>query len=185
MRHHGRVTQPLSPAQRQRLRTPAYLWRSLLPLLVLVGLLVLLTWPRAPRSDGIHVIDTGPAIAAARAQVGFPLAVPAGLSDRWRPTSTRLEPAGSASGATFRIGYVTPGGQYAELLEGGDAPDAVAAQYGPLIADGTVSIAGASWARYRTGDGHPLLRQTTGERTTIVSGTAQLAELEQLAGSLR
>lgn len=185
MRHHGRVTQPLSPAQRQRLRTPAYLWRSLLPLLVLVGLLVLLTWPRAPRSDGIHVIDTGPAIAAARAQVGFPLTVPAGLPDRWRPTSTRLEPAGPASGATFRIGYVTPGGQYAELLEGGDAPDAVAAQYGPLTADGTVSIAGASWARYRTGDGHPLLRQTTGERTTIVSGTAQLAELEQLAGSLR
>ena len=184
MRHHGGVTHPLTPAQRRRLRTPAYLWRSLLPLLVLVGLLVLLTWPRPPRSDGVHVIDPGPAIAAARAQVGFPLTVPVGLSDRWRPTSTQLQPAGPASGASFRIRYVSPGGQYAELLEGGDAPDAVAAQYGPLTADGMVSIAGMDWARYRTGDGHPLLRQTTGQRTIIVSGTAQLSELEQLAGSL-
>jgi hypothetical protein len=178
------MSQPLTPAQRQRLRTPANLWRALVPLLVLVGLLVLFTWPRAPRSDGIHVIDTGPPIAAARAQLGFPLVVPVGLSNRWRPTSTHFEPAGPASGASFRIGYVTPAGRYAELLEGGDAPDAVAAQYGPLDADGTVAIAGASWARYRTGDGHPLLRLTTGKRTTIVSGTAPQDELVQLAGSL-
>jgi hypothetical protein len=179
------MTQPLTTAERQRLRTPAYLLRALLPLLVLVVLLVVFTWPRAPHSDGIHVIDTGPAISAARSQLGFSIVVPVGLSDRWRPTSTQLQPAGPASGASFRIGYVTPAGQYAELLEGDDAPDAVAAQYGPLAAAGTVSIDGASWDRYRTGDGHSLLRLTTGKRTTIVSGTAQQDELTQLAGSLR
>ena len=179
------MTRPLTSTERQRLRTPAYLLRALLPLLVLVVLLVVFTWPRAPHSDGIHVIDTGPAISAARGQLGFPIVVPVGLSDRWRPTSTQLQPAGPASGASFRIGYVTPAGQYAELLEGDDAPDAVAAQYGPLAAAGTVSIDGTSWDRYRTGDGHSLLRLTTSKRTTIVSGTAQQDELTQLAGSLR
>ena len=185
MGHHGGMTRPLTSAERQRLRTSANLWRALLPLLVLVVLLVVFTWPRAPRSDGIHVIDTAPAITAARSQLGFPILAPVGLSDRWRPTSTQLQQAGPDSGASFRIGYVTPAGQYAELLEGDDAPDAVAAQYGPLAAAGTVSIGGADWGRYRTSDGHPLLRLTTGKRTTIVSGTAQQDELAQLAGSLR
>ena len=183
MRHHGRYdpAADLRP-QRQRLRTPAYLWRALLPLLVLVVLLVLFTWPRAPRSDGIHVIDTGPAIAAARSQLGFPIA---GAGRPVRPVAAHLDPSGAGRAGQRRQLpdrlRDTPAGQYAELLEGDDAPDAVAAQYGPLTADGTVSIAGASWARYRTGDGHSLLRQTTGKRTTIVSGTAQQAELEQLA----
>ncbi|MEO6703277.1 MAG: DUF4245 domain-containing protein [Jatrophihabitantaceae bacterium] len=179
------MTRPLTAAQRQQLRTPANLWRALIPLLVLVAVLVWLTWPSAPHSDGVHVVDTQAPIANARKAAGFAVLVPAGLSDRWRPTSTHFEPAGPANGASFRIGYVTPAGQFAEFAEGDDAPDAVAALYGPLSADGTVTVAGQSWSRYRTGDGHPLLRHTTGKVTVIVSGTAGQDELVELAGSLR
>lgn len=179
------MTRPLTPAQRQQLRTPANLWRALIPLLVIVGLLVLFSWPRAQRPDGVHVVDVAGPIAAARQQAGFPLLVPSGLNDRWRPTSTEFQVAGPSSGASFRIGYVTPAGQYAEFLEGDDAPDAVAAQYGPLSAAGTVTVGTVPWSQYRTGSGHRLLRHTSGTVTTIVTGTAGQDELSQLAGSLR
>lgn len=179
------MTRPLTSAQRQQLRTPANLWRALIPLLVLIALITYLTWPSADRPDGVHVVDTVAPIAAAQQQAGFTVVAPHGLSAQWRPTSTELIPAGASSGASFRIGYVTPAGQYAEFLEGDDSPDAVAAQYGPLSTDGTVAVNGADWSQYRTSSGHRLLRHTTGNVTTIVTGTATQPELVELAGSLR
>lgn len=179
------MTRPLTASDRQRLRTPAYLWRALLPLLVIVGLLVLFTWPKGQVSDGVHVIDTSAPIATARQQAGFAVLAPAGLPGGWRATSTELVPAGPGSAATFRIGYVSPKGQYAEFLEGNDAPDAVSAQYGPLSVDGTTTIAGAVWQQYQTENSRRLLRRTVGKVTVIVTGSAAHPELEQLAGSLR
>ncbi len=178
------MTQPLTPAQRQQLRTPANLWRALAVALLVVGVVVVFSWPRGQRSDGVHVVETAGAIAAAKAQAGFPVTAPVGLGERWRPTSTALMPASNSVGASFRIGYVTPAGQYAEFLESDDAPDAVAAQYGPLTADGAVSVAATSWSLLRTSDGHRLLRRTLGRVTTIVTGTASQAELTELAGAL-
>jgi hypothetical protein len=179
------VTRPLTPADRQRLRTPANLWRALIPLLVIVGLLVLFSWPSGQGSDGVHVIDPGPAITAAREQTGFDVLAPSGLGDRWRPTSTEFVPAGPSEAASFRIGYVSPAGRYAELYQSADAPDAVAAHYGPLTADGTTSIRGAEWQRYQTSAGRLVLRHTVGKVTVIVTGSAAQDELAELAGSLR
>ncbi|HEV2886220.1 MAG TPA: DUF4245 domain-containing protein [Jatrophihabitans sp.] len=179
------MTRPLKPADRQRLRTPANLWRALIPLLVIVGLVVLLNRPGGQGSDGVHVIDPGPAIAAARQQAGFPVLAPSGLSERWRPTSTELIPAGPAEAASFRIGYVSPAGRYAELFQSADAPDAVAAHYGPLVTDGTASVGGVGWQRYRTPADRLLLRHTLGKVTVIVTGSASQPELVELAGSVR
>lgn len=179
------MTRPLTSNQRQRLRTPANLWRALIPLLVIVGLLVL--WERVgqPSSDGVHVIDPSGAVAAARQQSGFPVQVPVGLDARWRSTSTEYLPAGAGTAPSFRIGYVTPAGKYAEFLESSDAPDAVAAQYGPLSTDGTTAVNGASWDKYREPDGKTLLRHTTGKVTVVVQGNAGLDELTTLAGALK
>ena len=179
------MTRPLNSAERQRLRTPANLWRALIPLLVIAGLLVLLNRPAGQASDGVHVIDTAPAIAAAQQQVGFRVLVPNGLGERWRPTSTELVAAGPSEPASFRIGYVSPAGGYAELFQSADAPDAVAAHYGPLAADGTTSIGGAGWQQYATRDGRRLLRHTFGTVTVIVTGSASQPELAELAGSVR
>jgi hypothetical protein len=200
------VTRPLSAAERQRLRTPANLSRALIPLLVLVGALVLLTWPRGAQQDGVHVVDvTGP-IAAANQQSGFTVLAPTGLDGRWRPTSTQLVPRSTISAGSLRIGFVSPLGKYAELLESDDAADAVAAQYGPLTADGSVAVVGSAvpaagstagtaghssagattaWQAFRRPDGELLLRHTTGRVTAVVTGSAGPDELAQLAGSLR
>jgi hypothetical protein len=178
------VTRPLDPAARQRLRTPANLWRALIPLLVIVGLVVLLNRPDQG-ADGVHVIDPAPAIAAARQQSGFAVLAPTGLGESWRPTSSELIPAEPAAPAGLRIGYVSPAGKYAELFESPDAPEAVAARYGPLSADGTALVNGAGWQRYRTSAGRLLLRRTLGTVTAIVTGSASQPELVELAGSLR
>ena len=135
------VTRPLTPAERQRLRTPANLWRALIPILLLV--LGLVAWQRVgePHSNGIHVVDTAAPVAAARQQAGFPLLLPSGLSDGWRPTSTEFVPAAQYSAASFRIGYVTPADKYAEFLESNGPADAVAAPYGVLTDQGSTTIA--------------------------------------------
>jgi hypothetical protein len=178
------VTRPLNPVERQRLRTPANLWRALIPILLLVGGLV--AWQRLgePESSGIHVVDTAVPIAAARQQAGFPLLAPSGLPERWRPTSTEFTPAGQYSAASFRIGYVTPTGKYAEFLESDGPPDAVAAPYGVLTDRGPVAIAGASWRTFRIDDNRTLLRRTAGKVTVIVTGNAAMPELTELAESL-
>jgi len=178
------VTRPLTSAERQRLRTPANLWRALIPLVVVVVAIALWQRAGAPKSNGVHVVDTTNAIAAARQQAGFPLLAPVGLGPGWRATSTQFTPAGPSSAASFRIGYVTPKDAYAEFDESNDAPDAVAAQFGPLSVDGTATVGGQSWARYRTSDGKPVLRHTTGTVTVVVTGNAEVAELTQLAESL-
>ncbi|MGX7678158.1 DUF4245 domain-containing protein [Jatrophihabitans sp. DSM 45814] len=176
------MTRPLTPSERQRLRTSANLWRGLLVVLVVVGLAVIFAWPRAPHSDGIHVVNvTGP-IASARTAAGFTLVVPVALDPKWRPTSTEFDPAGPSSGASFRIGYVSPSGKYAEFLESNDA--SVAAQYGPLTSDKTVTIDGVSWAGLERSDGRQVLQRSIGPVTVVVTGSADQAELSALAASL-
>jgi hypothetical protein len=177
------VTRPLTAAERQRLRTSANLWRALVPLLVVVGIVVAFTWPRGQHADGVHVVDVTAPIAAAKRDAGLTLA-PAGLSQQWRPTSTKLVAAGPANGASFRIGYVSPSGRYAEFLESNDAPAAVAATYGPLSTVGKVQVGGSSWEQYQTQDGHPLLRTTVGNLTVIVTGSAAMNELVEFASSV-
>ncbi len=179
------VTRPLTSSERQRLRSPAYLWRALIPLLALVGLLVALTWPRGTQPDGVNVVDTAGPIAAAKQQAGFVPLTPSGLSDRWRATSTQFTARGPSNGASFRIGYVTPESQYAEFLESDDAPPAVAAQYGALTEDGTATVNGARWSKFRTKNDRLLLSHRAGGVTVVVTGAASQAELIELASSLR
>jgi len=179
------VTRPLTPAERQRLRTPANLWRALIPILVVV--IGLVTWQRLaePSGNGIHVVDTAGPVAAARQQAGFTLLLPGGLPAGWRPTSTEFVPAAQYSAASFRIGYVTPAGKYAEFLESNGPADTVAVPYGVLTAQGSNQIAGTDWQRFRTADNRTLLRTTRGTVTVIVTGNAADDELSTLAAALR
>lgn len=180
------MTRPLSSAERQRLRTTANLWRALIPVLVVAGLLVALAWPRQHTStDGVHVVDITGTVQAARQQAGFKVLVPQGLSDSWRPTSDTFTPSGSGTSASLLIGYVTPRTQYAEFYESNDAPDAVAAQYGPLTANGAVTVTNVPWDRYQTDKGRELLRHTLGSVTVVVTGSASESELIELAGAMR
>lgn len=178
------MTRPPSSAERQRLRSVNSLWRALLPLLFVVGVVVLFTWPRGTRSDGIHVVDTAGPIAAARDAAGFAVPAPSGLPATWRPTSTQFTPSAPDHGASFRIGYVTPAGGYGEYLTSNDAQAAVTALYGPLTQTGRALVNGAVWTKFETAKNRELLTRTSGTVTVIVTGSAAESELVALAGSL-
>jgi Protein of unknown function (DUF4245) len=184
------VTRPPTGAERQRLRSPANLWRALIPLLVLVGALVAFAWPRAGSNDGVHVVDIVGPIAAAR-QNGLAVLTPTGLDPRWRPTSVDYTQEQLTNGqvttpASLRIGFVSPAGDYAELMQSDDVRNgSVLASYGSLDATNPVKIGTVSWDGFQTSRNRELIRLVSGNREIIVTGSASAAELSTLAGSLR
>lgn len=179
------MTRPLTGADRNRLRTPAGLWRALIPLTVLVGALVVFAWPHSGNNDGVHVVDTAGPIAAARQQSGFAVLEPVGLGPTWRPTATDFVAPQASTPSSLRISFVTPSGEYAEFFQSADSADAVSGLYGALTIDNPVQVNGTNWESFQTSRDRQLLRHTFGRVTAIVTGSASTSELVQLAGSLK
>jgi len=151
-------------------------------IMAIVGVVVVFQQRGGP---GITVIDPGPAYAGARDGAHFAVRTPH-VPRTWRPTSARTErsPGGLL---TLRVGFITPTGQYAQLVES-DLPRPellgreLSAGVRPL---GEVTVQGAVWQRLPGAQaGDRAIARTQGKVTYLVSGTAKLPELQALAGSL-
>jgi hypothetical protein len=92
---------------------------------------------------------------------GIDAVVPSGLAEGWRANSARLKPA-KGSTTTLYIGWVTPSDNYAALYESNSSHIKVDAS--------------------RPGD--RSLRRTIGRLTIVITGSASMDELNQLADSL-
>ncbi|MBA3619023.1 MAG: DUF4245 domain-containing protein [Acidothermales bacterium] len=179
-----------SPGGRRRGReTVADMVRSLGVVLLIAGALVLLA-PRADR-DPVTVVDFRPQLAAARADAPYPVLGPEGLPADWRSTSVRLRGTGGVT--TWHIGFVTPDQEYAAVEQSNDATAVfvrdVTREGRPA---GNVDLAGQTWQRYDSGSGdeRSLVRAAASggsseAASVVVTGTAEWAELEVLASSLR
>jgi len=153
--------------------------------LALVAVIVALSWRPAP--DPIRVVDPAPVVAAAAATADFTVRSPVGLSERWRPTSARWEPT-AASGAVpvLHIGYVTPSDEYAQVSSARmDFAPYLAEQTGRGVAEGPAQIDGVTWVRMSGENGDRSLVLVEDGVTTVVFGSADWAELTELAGALR
>lgn len=155
---------------------------------LLILLVPMITWAVLNRPSGQHavqVVDTRPDIREAKAQARFPVLAPEGLSTRWRPTSSRVIRDGDRR-VVFRIGYVTPAGRWAGLVEG-DTPSLLDDEIGPdRKPTGSLDVAGTRWTRYPgRRDGEQALVRTGGGATYLVTGSAKLDELQKLAQALR
>ncbi len=172
-----------APARRRRGGT----WRDMvysLAILMVPVLIGLAVWHYLTSDKQVNTVDPAPAITRAQQAHHFPVAVPAHLSDGWRVTSAAT--SGKSGSLTLRIGYVTPSGGFAQLVES-DQDSAV------LLADavshggspnGAVRIDGKDWSRY-SGDGsRTVLGLLEPHRTILVVGQAKDQELRDLAGSL-
>jgi hypothetical protein len=173
-----------APAKKKRGRETA---GDMLRSLGVVMVLVLMMWffAQPPDSDEaeLRTVDPSADVAALRADVPSAPA-PAGLDERWRSTSSTLTADG------LRIGWVTPDGEYAEyaastLPRAEVLPDLVGtkAERGEAL-----QVDGSSWERYREADGSVSLVRSYGSTLVVVGtlrSTADVAELEVLAGSLR
>lgn len=157
--------------------------RSMAVVLAVVFVIVLLAWRPSP--EAVKVVDTAPVVAQAVAEAQFPVLAPTGLTSGWRPTSARWEPTvESGSVPVLHIGYVTPQDQYAQVVQSTERSAAFLAEQtddGRVV--GSVDVDGEPWEQW-TGDVRTSLVRADGASVVIVSGSASLAELTSLAGSL-
>ena len=157
--------------------------RSLAVVMVLVLLMWWLAQPPDSDEQPLRTVDPSGDVAAFQADVPTAPA-PAGLPEGWRATSSTLTADG------LRIGWVTPDGEYAEYAASTAPSEETrpgltgdkARQVEPLQVDGS------PWDRYEEADGSVSLVRTYGTTLVVVGttrATADVAELEVLAGSLR
>jgi len=179
---------PAPPAVDRMARfTAANMIRSLLPLVLGCLLVVGITAVRQNPDDPIREVDTTSAERAVSELASYPLLVPRGLSDDWRPTSVRTD-AGTASAGdpvTLQIGWYTPGEEFAQYVV---SDDAEAAALTDVLTDatqeGSRQVDGATWQQLTTTRGETALTRTEGTATLVVTGSASDDELTTLAGSL-
>lgn len=153
----------------------------------LLAIIAVVLFVQQPDGKAIKVIDPSSAYAGARNVAAYPVSTPQGLPGGWRATSARTERPETGR-LTLRVGFVTPAGEYAQLVESDLPRDQLLAA--ELSAGerptGSVLVGSESWQRFpapRSGD--RALVRTDGKITFVVSGSAGLEELKVLATSLR
>lgn len=156
--------------------------RSLGVVLVLVLMMWFLAQPPDSDERQLRTVDPSADIAAFRADTPSAPA-PTGLPGTWRSTSSTLTPD------SLRIGWVTPGGEYAEYAASSRPareflPDVTGAQ-AELVEP--LQVDGQPWQQYREADGSVSLVRSYGATLVVVGTkrtTADVAELQVLAGAL-
>jgi hypothetical protein len=149
----------------------------LVPIFVLVGVY------RFLGGESPTVVDPSSAYADARAAGAFPVVEPA-LPEGWQPVSSAFR-RGDA-GAVLRVGFRSPSGGAAQLVESNVMAGAlVSAELGAGAHDeGTTNLDGQEWHRYVAAEGDHAFVLSQPDRTMIVVGRATDTELSQLATSL-
>lgn len=155
--------------------------------LVVAIIAVVLLVQRRTGGPAINVIDPSPAYAGARNVAAYQVRTPEGLPAGWRPTSARTDRP-EPGRLTLRVGFVTPQGEYAQLVESDLPRDRLlAAELGAgARPSGPVAVGAQTWQRFpapRSGD--RAIVRSDGAVTYLVSGSAGLEELRVLAAALR
>ena len=148
---------------------------------VIVGILVVMALVVQGRSgENIPSVDYTLDAAALADEADFTVLAPEDLPDGWVGTSTNLSTGDPLS---WTVGFATPDDRHADYVIG-DADTLVDSTLDSPEPDGTTSVAGTEWERYRHDDGRHALVAEEGGATLIVSGGSGYGELETLAGSL-
>jgi Protein of unknown function (DUF4245) len=156
---------------------------SLLVLLVPVALAVLV-YRVVLDGDKPVVVDPASALSEARATRAFPVAEPTGLDSGWRTVSARYQRG--ADGDLLRLGYLTPGGDGVQLVQGNVPAERLLPREltGKARPDGQLDVTGATWQRYLARPGERALVLLESTRTVIVIGSAAESDLRALAGAV-
>ncbi|WP_431921604.1 DUF4245 domain-containing protein [Micromonospora wenchangensis] len=178
------TARPGRPERSRSERSPKDMALSLLVLLVPIALL-LAFYRGFLGGEQPTTVDAAPAYEQARAANVFPVAEPSGLGDGWRTVSAGFRTVDD--GATLRVGYLTPEGRGAQLVQSTVPPQRLipaelTAQGQP---QGPADLGGANWQRYTGRGNEQALVLLEPNRTVIVVGDARDNELRELAGALR
>jgi hypothetical protein len=184
---------PVAPAAPPALARAAKLnagnmLRSMLPLVVIC--LVLVGWAawRQTPDDPVLEVDPSSTVELAAARAAYPLEVPTGLPEGYRPTSARTDAGQAADGdpVTLEIGYYTPGEEYAGFAIGDDPrAEALATVLDGGDEEASTRIAGDAWERLTTERGETALVRRSGDVTVVVTGSASDEELAEVAAAVQ
>ncbi|MFG1952205.1 DUF4245 domain-containing protein [Micromonospora sp. NPDC048830] len=178
---------PAPPAGRDKVRSersPKDMAISMLVLLIPIALL-LAFYRGLLGGDQPATVDPASALDQARAAQAFPVAQPAGLGSDWRTVSASYRSA--EGGSNLRIGYLTPEGGAAQVVQSDVPPERLlpAELTAEAQPQGPTEVGGRSWQRYTARGNEQALVLLEPDRTVIVVGDARENELRQLAASLR
>ena len=157
--------------------------RSLAVVLGIVAIILLVTHRADP--DPVKVIDPSPMLAVARMQADFPVLMPQGVaglratSARWAPTST------SDGQPVWHVGFLTKDGDYVQVGQtGATSARFIVDQTVQGRPEGTTTVNGQPWERWRSASRTSLVRTADGA-TTVVSSTLGENDLRDFVASLR
>ena len=176
-----------SSVQRLQRFTAANMLRSLLPLVLLCLVVVGVEAVRQNPTDPVREVDTTSSERATAELARYPLLVPRGLPDGWRPTSVRTNAGAAKAGdpLTLQIGWFTPEEEYASYVVSDDPQTpALTDVLGTATGAGTQEIDGETWQRHTTERGETAFTRDDDGATLLVTGSAGDDELTTLAGSL-
>ncbi len=165
----------------------ANMTRSLLPLVLVC--LVLVGWAalRQNPDDPVLEVDPASSVRLSAERADYPLLVPTGLPDGYRPTSARTTAGGATDGepVTLEIGYLTPEEEFTGFVISDDeGAEPLRRVLDGAEERGSESIGGRSWTRESTSDGETALVLETGDATVLVFGSAPDSELTEVAASV-
>ncbi|MEO3743814.1 DUF4245 domain-containing protein [Plantactinospora sp. B5E13] len=151
----------------------------LVPIALLIGLGRVFLGADTPTQ-----VDPAPTVQQARAANLFPVGGVTGLDDDWRTVTADFRRGDT--GATLRIGYLTPGDDGVQLVQSSvPAEQLLPAELTRTgQPQGAVEIGGRSWQRYSARAGELALVLLEPARTVIIVGPAPEDELRELAASL-
>lgn len=143
--------------------------------------------PTGPTVDptGIPVVDAPAELRGLAASVPFALRIPAAPAG-WRSNSVAGEPVSGTDREQVRVGYLTAGSHYVQLLQSDATEEALlATQAGTrqLVAQGTQDVAGQRWVVYGTRPGEPVWIADLGAVRLVISGTGTDDEYRALAAA--
>lgn len=121
------------------------------------------------------------------AQLHWPIQVPVGLPDGWRPSAVRFVPS-TDNLSTWHVGYTSPAGHYVAVEQTKDATKAwITQQTNRAPVTGTVSAGGREWQKYVRDikTQNSLVAPGPGELTTIITGDGTFDELALFADHLK
>ncbi|WP_091097795.1 DUF4245 domain-containing protein [Micromonospora citrea] len=164
-------------------RSPKDMALSLLILLVPIALL-LAFYRGFLGGDQPITVDPAPALESARAANAFPVSEPRELGDEWQTVTANFQTV--EGGATLRLGYVTPEGRGAQLVQSNVPPEQLlpAELTAEAQPQGQTDLDGRTWQRYTARANEQALVLLEPNRTVIVVGDARDNELRHLAGSI-
>ncbi|MFI1827333.1 DUF4245 domain-containing protein [Streptomyces sp. NPDC020412] len=134
-------------------------------------------------SDQMKPVDYRVELVTAQRAASYPVLAPEGLSKGWKPTSVRYD---GQAGQAWHLGFLDPEREYV-AIEQSSQPYR---KYVPKVTEKaantgkTQMVNGEPWEHWTGPKYDGLVRQHDGV-TTVVTGTAPLARLTEMAESLK